>query len=93
MKKIAINICYGGFSLSKKAEKRLKELDPDFDDFELVEDRENPHLIQVIEELGVEAHTRHSKLKIIEIPDDVDYTIEEYEGKEHVAEVHRKWRS
>jgi len=31
-------------------------------------------------------------LAIVEIPDDVEYTIEEYDGNEHVAEAHRTWR-
>ena len=32
-----------------------------------------------------------STLKIIEIPDDVDWIIEEYDGNEWVAEKHRTW--
>jgi hypothetical protein len=31
-------------------------------------------------------------LEIVEIPDDVEYTIEEYDGLEHIAEKHRTWR-
>lgn len=53
--------------------------------------RTNPLLIQVIEELGDKASGRFSKLSIVEIPDDVEFTIEEYDGFEHVAEVHRTW--
>jgi len=55
-------------------------------------DRNDPKLIQVIEELGVKANGKYAKLTIVEIPDDVEWTIEEYNGNEHVAEVHRVWR-
>ena len=47
--------------------------------------------IQVVEELGEEANTPASKLKIVEIPDDVEWEIEEYDGIEWVAEKHRVW--
>lgn len=56
-------------------------------------DRENPLLIQVIEDLGPKkAGGSCAHLKIVEIPDDVEYVIKEYDGDEHVAEVHRTWR-
>jgi hypothetical protein len=53
--------------------------------------RDDPILIQVIEELGELADGRHSKLKIVEIPDDVKWQIDEYDGQEWVAEEHRTW--
>lgn len=62
-----------------------------FDSF-LSEDRTNELLIKVIENLDKEANGPHAKLKIVEIPDDVNYIIEEYDGLEHIAEVHRTWR-
>lgn len=54
-------------------------------------DRDDPFLIQVVEELGKLANDRFSDLKIVEIPDDVQWYIEEYDGVEHVSEVHRIW--
>jgi hypothetical protein len=54
-------------------------------------DRDDPHLIQVVEELGNEASGNFAKLKIVEIPEDVQWEIEEYDGWEWVAEVHRTW--
>ena len=54
-------------------------------------DRTHPLLIQVVEELGEEANGPCSKLKIIEIPDDVEWEIEEYDGIEWIAEKHRTW--
>jgi hypothetical protein len=33
----------------------------------------------------------HARLKIIEIPDDIEWHIEEYDGLEHIDENHRTW--
>lgn len=54
-------------------------------------ERSHPNLIKVVEELGALANTRFCSLKIIEVPDDVKWHIEEYDGLEHVAEDHRTW--
>jgi hypothetical protein len=137
--KVVINTCFGGFSLSPRAVKRLAELNNQechffvkdyktnqylsisieilessshfwyaFDIPEVngitdneyckhsldsrPENRSNPKLIQVIEELGEAKSSGFvAELKIIEIPDDIDYCIEEYDGLEHVAEKHRTW--
>lgn len=53
--------------------------------------RKDPDLIECIETLGEEANGRHSKLKVIEVPDDVEWEIKEYDGNEWVAEKHRTW--
>jgi hypothetical protein len=53
--------------------------------------REDIDLVAIVEELGEKAEGRYSELKVVEIPDDVEYTIEEYDGIEWVAEVHRTW--
>lgn len=55
------------------------------------EERADPDLIAVIEELGDEANEDCAKLTIIEIPDDVNWEIVEYDGIEYVAEKHRTW--
>lgn len=56
-------------------------------------DRDDPLLLQCIKELGVDlASGYHSKLKIVEIPDDVEWEIVQDEtGSEHIAEKHRTW--
>jgi hypothetical protein len=54
--------------------------------------RADPVLVQVVEELGEEAAGRFASLKIVEIPDDVDWEIEEYDGDEWVTEKRRTWR-
>ena len=54
--------------------------------------RDDPILVQVVEALGGEAGDAHADLKVVEIPDDVEWIIQEYDGLEWVAEVHRTWR-
>jgi hypothetical protein len=56
-----------------------------------VSTRSNPQLIEVVEELGSRANGSYAALKIVEIPDDVDVVIEEYDGDEWISEVHRTW--
>lgn len=55
-------------------------------------ERTDPALITVVETLGEEANGRCAELKVVEIPDGIEWTIEEYDGVEWVAEKHRTWR-
>jgi hypothetical protein len=55
------------------------------------EDRTDLDLIKVIEILGKEADGGCAELKIVEIPDGVDYQIDEYDGNETIHEKHRSW--
>lgn len=41
--------------------------------------------------LGDKANGSCAKLQIVDIPNGTDYTIEEYDGNEHIAEKHRTW--
>jgi hypothetical protein len=59
--------------------------------YDLCQDRSDPALIEVVEELGEKANGWAAELGIVEIPDDVEWDIVEYDGKEHVAEKHRTW--
>jgi hypothetical protein len=55
-------------------------------------DRDDPVLVQVVRELGSKrASSRFADLNIVEIPADVAWQIEEYDGAEWVAEKHRVW--
>lgn len=54
-------------------------------------DRTDPIAISVLEEIGKLANTKYSDLKIVEIPDDIDYEIDEYDGIESIHEKHRIW--
>jgi hypothetical protein len=149
--KIVINDCFGGFSLSALAVKRLAELngkecyffriklgiskyapisikeanesmfwtafsisDPekflpvekigkdgtykDYNrEYEKIsldcrpENRTDPLLVQMVEELGAEANGSCACLKIVEIPDGTDWEIDEYDGSETIHEKHQSW--
>ena len=55
------------------------------------DDRSDPDLIAVIEELGKDSWGWASELAILDIPEDAKWHICEYDGLEHVAEDHRTW--
>jgi hypothetical protein len=48
-------------------------------------------LIAVIEEMGQASWSWAAEIVIVDIPDDVEWHISEYDGIEHVAENHRTW--
>lgn len=95
--KVAINGCHSQFRLSEKALRfysvrkvgedvvevlrnglaRINGLNTYTDEF-----RSDPILIEVIEELGEEANGVGASIIIKEIPDDAEWEIEEYDGKE-----------
>lgn len=88
-------------TLTPKGEDRMNDLwweHPDngllgrFWESWLDDDRTNPLLIQVVEELGDKANGRCARLKIVEVPDDVKWEIDEYDGNETIEEEHRSWR-
>ena len=83
--KVVVNCCYGGFGLSDLALERVKELglnlDNDRSGYEV--DRNDPRLIQTIEELGDKASAGLSAIKVVEVPDYGEgYFIEDYDGVE-----------
>lgn len=89
--KIIINTCYGGFGLSKEALALFNERSGTTITYERDIERNNPILVEIVEQLGESADGGHAELKVVEIPDDVQWQIEEYDGNEWVAETHRKW--
>ena len=55
--------------------------------------RDDEVLVKIVEALTPEkASGRFAFLKVVEIPDDVEWEVKEYDGMEHIAEVHRTWR-
>ena len=89
--KVVYNGCYGGFSISTAALKRMEELGFKGDahvykglvalfNFE----RHDPALVQAVEELGDKANGVCACLKIAEVSG--PYRIEEYDGAETVYE-------
>ena len=89
--KIVINTCHGGFNLSDKALELYNELSGKSLLYCWDIERNDPHLVQVVESLGETAGGRHSDLRVVDIPEGVDWQLEEYDGKEWVAEKHRTW--
>lgn len=53
--------------------------------------RDDPALVQVVEELKEVANGNCAELHVVEIPDGAKWQVEEYDGLEHVAEVHKTW--
>jgi len=53
--------------------------------------RDDVDLIAVVEELGKEAGSKVSDLVVVEIPDGVTWTIQDYDGVESIHEAHRIW--
>jgi len=98
--KIVINTTWGGFGLSDIGDIEYLERSgliihgltswpPDYYDSNIP--RNDPVLVQLIEEDSKLYGGRGSRLKVVEIPDDVDWEISNYDGQEHVAERHRTW--
>jgi len=89
--KIIINTCYGGFGLSEKALALFNERSGTVNTYGRDITRNNPILVEIVEQLGEAADGGFAELKVVDIPDDVKWQIEEYDGNEWVAEKHRKW--
>ena len=91
---VVINTCYGGFGLSERAVRDYKNMagitDPKWYDRDIP--RDDPYLIKIVRDLGMTANGAHANLKIVEVPPDVEWQIEEYDGNEWVAEKHRIWQ-
>lgn len=59
--------------------------------FDYSENRTNKLLIQVVKELGKEASGTFGEIEIVDIPDGVDWEIDNYDGMETVEEAHMRW--
>ncbi len=90
---VVINVCYGGFGLSDRAIREYKAMAGITDEkwYDRDVPRDDPYLIKIVRDLGMAANGVHANLKIVEIPPDVEWQIEEYDGNEWVAEKHRTW--
>jgi hypothetical protein len=53
--------------------------------------RDDPDLVNIVEKLGESANGDFAELDVVEIPDDVEWEIDEYDGMESIHEVHRSW--
>lgn len=95
MRQVVINSAYGGFALSPKALAEYRVL-AEMPMSEPLHDgdirRDDIFLVQVVEALKDEANGKWCQLKIVEIPSHIEWSIQEYDGAEWVAEKHRTWR-
>lgn len=81
--KIVVNRCYGGFSLSHEAAKKLN-----LDSMWAEVSRINPALVELVETDPAATSGKHAKLAVMEIPDEVtDWLIDEYDGFETILYV------
>ena len=55
------------------------------------ENRTDKDLIEIVERLGEKANGQYAKLAIVEIPDGIEWEIDEYDGIESIEETHRSW--
>lgn len=53
--------------------------------------RDDVDLIAVVQELGELAWGEHAELTVIEIPATIEWEINEYDGREWVAQTHKRW--
>ena len=95
IQRIVINTKHGGFGLSEQASRLFAQrtgiaYDQAWADKLIA--RDDPVLVAIVREVGVDADTRYAELKIVEVPYGVKWQIEEYDGVEWVAEKHRTWR-
>jgi len=100
--KVVINVCFGGFSVSKAAAEFMAARGNAIAKDELQSERfygslcdverNDPDLVAAVETLGAKAASgAYAELKVVDIPDGIEYEIAEYDGTEHIAEKHRTW--
>ncbi len=82
----------------ERAKKELEESkDDSFYGYGYVEgmdggyDRTSTYLINAVETLGKKSWGRCAELKVVEIPDGIEYDIADYDGIETLHEKHRSW--
>jgi len=63
----------------------------DFYGYGFSDHRSDPILIKVVRELKSAANGKFSSLSIVDVPDGIDYYIDEYDGIESIHEEHRSW--
>ena len=54
-------------------------------------ERNDADLVEIVERLGSAADGKFSSLKVVEIPEGVDWQVMEYDGREWIADRHRTW--
>jgi hypothetical protein len=95
MPEVVINTRFGGFSVSKEVYDCMgKKWDgyghlSDADDRHAI--RSDPELVKCVRKLGEKADGELARLCIVKVPNNVEWHIEDNDGREHIAENHRTW--
>lgn len=55
------------------------------------ENRTDQDLVAVVEQLGKKANGKFAELYVVEIPDNIEFEIDDYDGWETLRESHRSW--
>jgi len=53
--------------------------------------RDDENLVKVVEMLGDKSFGEHAELKIIKIPANIKWVIDDYDGQESIEEEHKSW--
>jgi hypothetical protein len=56
-----------------------------------ISNRADPVMIEVVEALGKAANGRCANIEVVEIPSDIEWYIDDYDGIETIHEPHRSW--
>ena len=89
--KVVINVRFGGFGFSPAGEDEiLRRGGATANSWDI--ERTDPILVEMIEENASLYSGDHARLHVVEVPDDVQWHIHDYDGSEHVAENHRIWQ-
>ena len=94
---VVINTSYSNFAISADAisliQKKIKnpKAKSQINAYAFDSDRSNPLLVEAVQKLGAKANGLYTTLKIVEIPDDVEWRVDAVNGKEVVREKHRMW--
>ena len=88
---------FGSFSISSKAiefiqkKVKTKEGKNAIGCYAFDNDRSNPLLVEAVLKLKDKANGLYSELKIVEIPNDIEWNIFATNGEETIREKHRFW--
>jgi hypothetical protein len=94
---VVINTSYSNFAISADAisliQKKMKnaKAKSQINAYAFDNDRSHPLLVEAVQKLGAKANGLYTTLKIVEIPDDVEWRVDAINGKEVIREKHRMW--
>ena len=95
---VVINTSYSNFAISGDAilfiQKKIKnpKAKSQINAYAFDNDRSHPLLVEAVQKLGAKANGLYTTLKIVEIPDDIEWQVFASNGEEWIGEKHRTWR-